>query len=311
MKMEYVNCNLCGSDKYEVHLIRGDLNLFLDGEFRLVKCAECGLVYLNPRPSVDEMLLLYTDDYDQFTIVVSDEPSILTRLERYYGLYKRCRSILHYQQYGRLLDIGCATGDFLAAMRKHPGWELYGIEPNMSASEYARSQLGLDVRTGTLDEVEFPEKWFDVVTLWNTIEHLSDPLGTLRKIHGLLKPQGIVVFSTPNLDSLDARLFGPYWIGYELPRHLYVFSRRTIRMLVTEAGFSILKIQCLYGSYAAAMSSVRFWLRAMAKDARWRGWAERLLFTRPLRLLTLPFFFVNDRLGLSSGITVFCRKVGE
>lgn len=311
MKMEYVNCNLCGSDRYEVHLVRGDLNLFLGGEFRLVKCVGCGLVYLNPRPCVDELPLLYKDNYDQFTIAVSDEPSILTRLERYYGLYKRCRSILYYQRHGRLLDIGCATGDFLAAMSKHPGWELYGIEIAASASEYARSRLGLDVRTGTLEKVEFPEKWFDVVTLWNTIEHLSDPLGTLRKIHRLLKPQGLVVFSTPNLDSLDARLFGPYWIGYELPRHLYVFSRRTIRMLATKAGFSILKMRCLYGGYAAAMSSVRFWLRATARDARWRGWAERWLFTRPLRLVTLPFFFVSDRLGLSSGITVFCRKVGK
>lgn len=307
--MEFVKCNLCGSDHYKVHLVRGDLNLFLDGEFRLVQCLNCGLIYLNPRPTPDELTALYPDNYDQYNIAVCDEPSLCTRLDRRYGLHKRCRAIMRYKRQGRLLDVGCATGDFLDAMRSYPGWEVYGIELNEYASEYARTRLGLVVKTGTLDSVDFPEHWFDVVTLWNVLEHLPDPLSALKTTHRLLKPGGLLVLNTPNLDSLDARIFGPYWIGYELPRHLYVFSRRTLRALVEKAGFSILKTLCLYGSHAATMSSIRFWLRAKARNAKWREPLEHILFARAFRLMTLPIFFVIDRLQLSTALTIFCKRI--
>lgn len=309
MNMEFVRCNLCGSDRYTIHLVRGDLNLFIEGEFHLVRCTDCGLVYLNPRPSLDEIASLYLDDYDQFNIAVQDEPSCLARLDRRYGLRKRCRAILRYKRRGRLLDVGCATGDFLDMMREYPGWEVYGVELSKSASEYARNRLGLAVKTGILEDVDFPERYFDVVTLWNVLEHLPDPLGACQKIHSLLRPEGLLIFDTPNLDSLDARLFGPYWIGYELPRHLYVFSYRTLRALSEKAGFRIVNMRCLYGSHAAAASSIRFWLRARKRDARWLESVELVLFGRMLRLLALPYFFWMDRLRLSNALTVTCVKV--
>jgi SAM-dependent methyltransferase len=221
---------------------------------------------------------------------------------------------MRYKPCGQLLDVGCATGDFLDVMRQYPGWEVCGVELSDYASRYAREQLGLDVRTGTLESAQFPEAVFDVVTLWDVIEHLPDPLGTLRQIHRLLRPGGLLVFNTPNLESLDARLFKAYWIGYELPRHLHVFSRRTLLTLIEIACFRLVDMRCFYGSHAAAMSSARFWLRAKLRNTRWHAWQERLvpvLFSRLLRLLTLPYFFLTDQLRLSSGLTVFCTKGGE
>lgn len=307
--MEFVKCNLCNSTQYKTYLVRNDLNLFLDGEFQLVKCANCGLVYMNPRPTPDELSSLYPDEYDQYTVAVSDEPSRWTYFDRRYGLRKRCRSILRHKRQGRLLDIGCATGDFLDEMRHYPGWEVHGIELSKYASEYARSRLQLTVKTGTLDTVDYPEHSFDVITLWNVLEHLPDPLDTFKKVHRLLKTGGLLVFNTPNLDSLDARIFGPYWIGYELPRHLFIFSRYTLNLLVKKSGFSIVETRCLYGSHAAAMSSVRFWLRAKARNAKWRELLERVLFTRVFRLVTLPGFFIMDQLQLSTSLTMFCKKM--
>ncbi|MEM4239244.1 MAG: class I SAM-dependent methyltransferase, partial [Nitrososphaerota archaeon] len=149
-----------------------------------------------------------------------------------------------------------------------------------------------------------------VVTLWHTLEHMYNPLDALKKIHLLLKPDGFLIFSTPNLDSLDARLFGQYWIGYELPRHLQVFSYHTLSMLVNKSGFVILDMRCLYGSYAAAASSIRFWMRGKYYNARWRKAMERVLFSLPLRVLASPYFFLIDKLRLSSAITVTCAKAG-
>lgn len=303
-----MRCSLCGSEFYADHLIRGDLNLFLEGEFRLVRCLECGLVYLNPRPNRSELHLLYPNHYDQFNFNIHRR-GVLSRLDHNYGLRKRCMAVLRYKRYGRLLDIGCATGDFLDAMRRYPGWEVYGVELSASASEYARENLGLAVKTGDFEEVDYPERYFDVVTLWHTLEHLYDPLAALKKIYLLLKPDGILIFSTPNLDSLDARLFGSYWIGYEIPRHLQLFSYSTLCILVNKSGFCISDMRCLYGSYAAAISSVRFWMRDKCRNGKWLKVAERALFSLPFRILASPYFYLMDRLRLSSAITVTCVKL--
>lgn len=305
--MEHVNCPYCQADDYRVHLVRGDLSLGQPGEFRLVRCNRCDLVYLNPRPARQELEALYPEEYDQYTAALKESPR-LARWDRRYGLRKRCQAILRFKSAGRLLDVGCATGDFLDVMREFPGWQVMGVELSAHAANYARLELGLDVLVGTLEENRLDDASFDVVTLWNVLEHLPDPLATLREIRRILKPGGLLVMNTPNLDSLDARLYGPYWIGYELPRHFCVFSYRTLRMVVDRAGFHLADARCLYGSHAAAASSIRFWLRAHGSAGRRRDALERVLFSRATRLLTLPYFFVADRLRLSTALTAFCLK---
>lgn len=305
-RMESVQCSLCGSKFYTDYLIRGDLNLFLEGEFHLVQCIECGLVYLNPRPNRSEVISLYPDHYDQFNFNIH-KLGFLTRLDNNYGLRKRCKAVLRHKQCGRLLDVGCATGDFLASMRRYPGWEVYGIELSESASKYARQHLGLAVKTGDLENIDYQENYFDVVTLWHVLEHLYDPLVALKRIHFWLKPGGLLIFSTPNIESWDAYLFGPYWIGYELPRHFQIFSRRTLCKLTDKSGFRILDMRCLYGSHAAAASSFRFWMRA--KNFKWSKMIEKILFSLPFRVMSAPYFFLMDRLQLSSTLTVTCVKV--
>jgi len=305
--MEHVNCPYCQADDYGVHLVRGDLSLGQAGEFRLVRCHRCGLVYLNPRPTRRELAALYPDEYDQYTETLA-QSSRLVRWDRRYGLRKRCQAIRRYKPAGRLLDVGCATGDFLDVMREIPGWQVTGVELSAHAADYARTELGLDVLVGTLEENHLADASFDVVTLWNVFEHLPDPLATLREIHRILKPSGLLVINTPNLDSLDARLYGPYWIGYELPRHFCVFSYYTLHIMVKQVGFHVVDARCLYGSHAAAASSIRFWLRAHVSAGWHRDMLEGVLFSRVVRLLTMPYFFAADRMRLSTALTIFCVK---
>ena len=307
--MESVLCNLCGSDRHETHLVRSDLNLFYKGDFRLVRCVACGHVYLNPRPTAEELPVYYPENYDQYVEAISQQPSLLFRWDRQYGLRKRCRAVLRHRQNGRLLDVGCATGNFLDAMRQNSGWEVQGIELSRFASEYARAKLGLSVHTGTVEDAVLPTEYFDVITLWDVLEHLPDPTRALRILWRWLKPEGLLLLNTPNLDSLDARVFGRYWIGYELPRHHHVFSERSLGLLLAKTGFRIVSAGCWYGSHAAFASSIRFWLRDRSLNARWRPLAEKMLFLLPVRLIALPYFYAMDRLRLSSPLAVVAMKV--
>jgi 2-polyprenyl-3-methyl-5-hydroxy-6-metoxy-1,4-benzoquinol methylase len=310
IKLEPVNCNLCNCNDYKVYLTRKDLNLNIPGEFRLVQCNECGFVYLNPRPTSDSINSIYPDEYDQYTRSAKNDP-FLNRLDRGYGLEKRVKAIIRHKKSGRLLDLGCATGNFLEMMRDHPGWEVYGVEPNATASDYARNQLGLNVKTGFLEQVDHPDNYFDVITLWNVLEHLADPLSALKRIYELLKPDGILIFNTPNLDSLDAHLFGPYWIGFELPRHFCVFSSHSIIDILEKSGFKIKEMRCIVGEHAAFMSSIRFWLRAQHLEPSLRAYIEAFLFSRFIRVLTIPYFYFSDRMKISTAPTVTCVKMNS
>ena len=294
--MENVLCNLCGSNKYKPFLVRGDLNLFLEGQFQLVQCKQCGLVYLNPRPSPNEILSYYLNDYDQFNVAVQHEKHILARWGRRYGLEKRGKVILKHKPHGKLLDVGCATGDFLASMQQRTGWQVIGIEPNQQAAQYVREHYKIEVHTDSIEKLSLDDDTFDVVTLWNVIEHLPNPSASLNTINRLLAHDGLLVISTPNLDCPYASLFGKYWIGYELPRHLYVFSLQTLSSLLSKSGFKIIDTLSLYGEYAAVASSIRFWLRAKYNRKRWLNTFEKLLFSYPLRILSAPYFFITTRL---------------
>ncbi len=309
LTLEHVRCNLCDHDDYDIYLIREDLNTFLPGEFQLVSCRNCGLVYQNPSPTINSFNTIYPIDYDQSTESIFRDTSRISRFSRLYGLRKQSKAIIRHKKKGRLLDVGCSTGNFLEIMNTLSGWELHGIEPNPHASEYARNQLGLNVITGLLDDVEYPEEHFDVITLWHVLEHLNDPSKTLQRLQKLLKPDGLLVITTPNLDSFDARIFGKYWIGYELPRHYYVFSLESLDDILRQAGFKLLETRYIYGSHAAFMSSLRFWLRGQKISSGLRSVTESVLFSPPTRVLTSPYFFIADRLKLSSAPTTFYVKV--
>ena len=309
LTLEHVRCNLCDHDDYDIYLIREDLNTFLPGEFQLVRCRNCGLVYQNPSPTINSFNTIYPINYDQFTESIFCDTSRINRISRLYGLRKQSKAIIRHKKKGRLLDVGCSTGNFLEIMNNIPGWEVHGVEPNPQASKYARNQLGLNVITGLVDDVEYPNEYFDVITMWHVIEHLKDPLITLQRLQKLIKPDGLLAITTPNLDSFDARIFGKYWIGYELPRHYFVFSLESLNDILVQAGFKLLEARYIYGSHAAFMSSLRFWLRGQRISSSPRSFLESALFSPPIRILTSPYFLIADRLKLSSAPTTFYVKV--
>ena len=305
--MEWTTCNLCGSNQAALYYEGRDRQLGGTERFRLVRCRQCSLIYLNPRPSRDEIGRYYPDDYEPFTRFSRDRSGPVARWSQTRYLDKRCKAVMRWKSSGRLLDVGCATGEFLARMRGY-GWQVQGVELSPTAAETARREYDPDVLTGDLTQAQFPNHHFDVITLWDVLEHLHDPLAELAEINRTLKDDGLLVIELPNTRSFDAALFGPYWIGLDMPRHLYVFPPAPLEAVLRQAGFQIASRRCSSGGYGAFVLSLNFWIEE--QSFRWLSRLVTSLSKGPaLQMLLLPYIYFAYALGRGPEITLFCRKI--
>ncbi|MCU0520257.1 MAG: class I SAM-dependent methyltransferase [Anaerolineae bacterium] len=221
---------------------------------------------------------------------------------------KRRRAIERLVRSGQLLDVGSATGNFLHEMKRSGNWEVEGVEPNLEAATHAEERLGLTVHRGDLCAVSLPTARYDVVTMWNVIEHLHAPMVNLREVARLLKDNGVFVFSIPNLRSWEARRFGPYWMGWELPRHLYYPSQEAMAAMLDEVGLEMLHWDCLLGAYPSFLLTLRFRLQALAPDAWWVRAILALCGSAPMQVAAIPVFGLLTRVRKASLITGFARR---
>ena len=140
----------------------------------------------------------------------------------------------------RALEIGCATGNYLVRLQQ-AGWDATGIEPGVRPASIARDR-GLDVYCGMLKTCQLEAASFDMAAAWMVIEHVQDPRDTLQRIHALLKPGGVLLFSIPNAGCWEAKFFGSCWNAWDLPRHLHHFTPESVRSLLLQSGFSDIAI---------------------------------------------------------------------
>jgi SAM-dependent methyltransferase len=220
-----VACRLCGArDERLAKVERG---------FRVVRCARCGLLYVNPRPSADALRRDYQD------YLPEDGPGI----EAWRAMMEPCEAaaaglLAARARPGALLDVGCGYGFFVARMRAR-GWDARGIEPSARAAAWARGRLGLDVRAALLEDEPFPPESFDAVTAFYVIEHVSDPLDFVARCRALLRPGGILLLRYPHSGPV-ARL-APRADVYDAPFHLSAFAPETIARLLERAGFAAIE----------------------------------------------------------------------
>lgn len=306
--METVACNLCGSTQQEL-LWEGQDGMFdCPGHFTMVRCAKCSLIFLNPRPTPGEMSLYYPDDYEPFRRTARALKSPVTDLIRRVKLLPRVRLVRQSMEGGHLLDVGCAAGGFLREMRRTGKWKVQGVEPNAHLACFARETLELSVFTGRLTEANLPDESFEVVTMWDVLEHVHDPRATLKEVYRLLKPGGMLLASVPNANSVDAKLFGRYWVGLDFPRHLYVFSTSTLTALLEKAGLRPERFFCFYGRYTTFALSLSLWLNARIHSRAWQRRLRAFLLLPVFRYLTMPYFLTLDALKLGAIITVRAKK---
>jgi len=242
--MEYVKCNICSKNNTKRLFIAKDRMFDFPKEFVIVKCQNCGLVYLNPRPTKQEIKKYYPKEYGpyQLPVVKKEREGILGIFQRGWKLQMaRSERLLSLKDLpkGKALDIGCGAGLNLKRL-KEEGWQAYGCDISLEAVRKAR-KLGVKVFKGELHKIKFSNKLFDVVIMSHLLEHLHNPLKVLKEICRILKDKGHLVISLPNFESSGARLFKQYWYPLDAPRHLYHFSLKTLEMLLKKTGFEILK----------------------------------------------------------------------
>ncbi|MBI4538192.1 MAG: class I SAM-dependent methyltransferase [Gemmatimonadetes bacterium] len=248
---DLVPCPVCGS---------AGTRLYVDGEDRglvpsslgssrtevspgrVLRCRTCELGFRQLRPSEEELARLYR------------------RLDgSVYGLEEGARSrtaerhlaiVRHYVRVGRLLDVGCASGMFLR-LAAEGGWSVVGIEPAETLAERGKEVLQGrgEILCATLQEASLPAASFDVVTLWDVLEHVPDPVSFLRSSGELLKPGGLLFANVPDLDSLEARLLGARW-PLLLPEHLNYFNRGSLKLCGDSAGLTLMR----FGRRSASFS---------------------------------------------------------
>lgn len=306
--IEYATCDFCDSDDTELLYGCDDWGKMYGVDFTLVRCKICGLMYLNPRPRQDVITSFYPEEYAPFRIAIEQETSVMMKWMRRHKLVKRRRIVEKFSGFetGSILDVGCATGLFLNEMQR-AGWQAMGVEIVESAANYARQQFGLDIFLGFLDDVPFQRASFDVITFWDVLEHTFSPKKTLRKTNELLKPGGIVAINIPNWDSPDRVWFGPYWIGLDPPRHLFVFTRKTLENMLEDAGFQVINWECFFPSYFSFAISLERTLAA--KGSRWLKPIARFLKFPGVRFLFEPYFTLANQMKRGGVISLFARKL--
>ena len=222
---EHVSCNLCGADSpRELYRLR-DYRLWVDDvEWPLVRCTRCGLGYLSPRPSRDEVGRYYPREY-------FEHRHLAGATERY-----RRQAAYVPGPPRRLLDVGTAGGGFLAVMRD-AGWDVEGLEA--AGEDRSGNPHGLVIHRGHFpDDSGLPPASFDVVTAWAVFEHLHDPKRAFHEVHRLLAPGGLLVLQVPNLRSIWAR----YARQEDVPRHLYFFSPPVLRAYGEACGLTLTRV---------------------------------------------------------------------
>ncbi len=267
VELEYVGCDLCGSSRTapflksldrNMQIHSGTPNATMSGQpWYLVRCQDCNLVFLNPRPVGSSLVNYYPNTYYAYNspnrrVIRGVKSSIkrFVRRHRYlYNLLGRLRDGFEdpivkevgWVPPGAILDVGCGSGNFLDLVSDF-GWCTFGVDISEGAVNEV-GKKGHKVWLGDITELELPERAVDVVHMSHVLEHTKSPRRAIQAVKKVLRPEGILFIKVPNIGSILCEAFKDYSASLDLPRHLYQFTGGTLSRLVTEMGFQIVNIK--------------------------------------------------------------------
>jgi len=251
------DCPVCGDESHKKHIEGKDHNVS-GSFFTIAECLSCGFRFTNPRPKKEYIYKYYqSKDYISHSSTKKGFINKVYHLVRFYQFYKK-KSIIRRvtnKKIGKILDIGCGTGDFLKYMHSS-GWETGGVETDKGAKLVAEKTLGKRIEE-TLDYIT-GEKKYDIITMWHVLEHVYNIEGYLKKVSKLLKKDGVLVVAVPNCASYDAKKYKENWVAYDLPIHLSHFRKKDIKELAKKTNFELKDIKPLFfDAYYIGMLSAK------------------------------------------------------
>lgn len=223
--------------------------------FELLHNAELDLVFTHPQPGTEKLPSYYdSPDYISHTDSKRSLFEKIYRIVKNYALRNKLKLVNSESEKGIILDIGAGTGDFLSVL-KHDGWKIIGVEPNDKARAIAISKA-IPFANELLD---LENNAFDAITMWHVLEHVPDVEKQILELKRLLKPNGTIFIAVPNFNSFDANYYGGYWAAFDVPRHLWHFSKTAIIKLFEVQNLEVIKVLPMkFDSYYVSLLSEKY-----------------------------------------------------
>jgi SAM-dependent methyltransferase len=277
-KMETVEtCPLCHSSKAKLLFWNSDRLYRFAGKFGTLRCQDCGLIRLSPRPSKEQLANFYPSDYYSYQAPINpDETHFAESLKariRNKGrnmylaslaypveqtavwqrllpgaitnyIYKRFGFGYQFPRYvsnGAALEVGCGSATYLNFLKRY-GWQVTGVDLSPYAARAAKEHFDIDVFVGELQDAPFSKDQFDYILMSHVVEHFTNPLESMKKIREILKPGGIAYIEVPNAESFESEKSGQFWYGWDAPRHLFMFTPSTLGKLLSQSGLKVEKM---------------------------------------------------------------------
>lgn len=326
---EILECPLCGSWELDFLFENVDRLHRLPGKFGMVRCKQCKLVRLSPRP-LREFLGFYYPEGDYYSHSTNTKFSdagpyslkeqirssvflqlgyqqkhlrkafqflgpLLYRVFLLQATYGAGAKFPHYVAGGRALDVGCGSGAFLATLKRH-GWKVQGVDISELSAKRAKELLDVDVFAGNLEEAKFAGNSFDFISMNHSLEHLSDLNETLTELFRILKPGGVLYIEVPNVISKSCRTSKKYWFHWDSPRHLFAFSPTTLRQLLEKHDFRISRLETVRADYYAQDAIYKI-EEENPKNPRKTLYFSELLKTKWLKIFTNIYYRFNRQSG--------------
>jgi 2-polyprenyl-3-methyl-5-hydroxy-6-metoxy-1,4-benzoquinol methylase len=236
------NCPVCGNEKLSFALKTIDYTVSNE-EFSIYQCEHCSLRFTDNIPSLSQIGKYYeSEQYISHTNSTKGLFNKLYQLVRNYSVVSKRELVCKYSNSnsGIILDYGCGTGSFLNEMKSN-GWGIKGVESDAGAAQKATLLNGIKIDDSSSLSSFIPES-VDVITLWHVLEHVHDLHPTLTTLKSILKANGVMFVAVPNYQSFDAAHYKQFWAAYDVPRHLYHFSKKSMDNLMEANGLQIVKV---------------------------------------------------------------------
>ena len=238
-------CLVCGHNQFRTLFSCKDF--VATGEnFQLESCENCSFLFTNPRPSISEIGKYYQSD--QYISHAGEKKGLIYKIYdivRDFSIKQKLNLIKQYHRDGKLMDLGCGLGYFLNGVKLDSTFDGLGVDVSDDAVEYVKRTFNLDVKNESeLDNLE--KHSFDIITQWHVLEHVHFLNERMQQLHRLLSQNGTMFIAVPNSKSKDAEMYKEFWDGYDVPRHLYHFNQKSLKILMEKHGFEIIEVKPMW-----------------------------------------------------------------